>query len=494
MNNTSIIPTDYIGQKLIQRPFRDWFLYMFKVIEGRKFIVEPLHGKLLAYFQGIIDGKITRTNVSIAPRSGKSTISQYFVVYMFTINPKSQSIYTSYSQSLLSEMANKVASIMEHPVYKAMYPQKHIMLEAEEIQPINDYWREYLNKDTKGQNKYSSKIIKTYAGGMCLFIAIGSSLTGFGAGIRNSKKLSGACIIDDANKPADINSKVLRQKTITYFEETLLSRLNNPNTPIINIQQRLHLEDLTGILEKKYNFTTFKVPLINDDGTCNLPSQYTEERIKELKVNDYMFQSQYQQSPIKRGGNLIKTDWFKYYDISVKYNYSKIIMALDSAISSKESADRSVFLAGGITGNNQLHILDMNASRSEYPQLKQICIDMYNKYQFDKHTTSMSAIYIENKASGQQLVQDLKGKGLPIIPVEATKDKVTRVMEILEYIQSGQVFLPSSEMYGFNPEFLAECGEFNMDMSQVHDDVVDSLCHLINNTIAHRKVNIFDVL
>lgn len=488
------IAPDYIGQKLLQRPFKDWFLYMFKVVENRKFIVEPLHENLFEYFQDIINGEKTRCCINIAPRSAKSTISQYFVVYMFTINPKSQSIYTSFSQSLLSEMANKVASIMENPVYKAMYPQKNIIVETEETHAINDYWREYLNKDAKGQNKYSSKIIKTYAGGICLFIAIGSAITGFGVGIRNSKKLTGALIIDDGNKPADINSKVLRQKTLTYFEETLLSRMNNPNAPIINIQQRLHLEDLTGYLIKKYNFDVFKMPLLDDKGNCNLPSQYTEQRIKELQVNNYMFQAQYQQEPIQRGGNLIKGEWFKYYDISVKYKYTKIVMALDSAISSKESADRSVFLVGGITENNQLHILDMNASRSEYPQLKQICYDMYNKFQFDKRTTSMSAIYIENRASGQQLIQDLKTKGMPIIPIDVTKDKVTRVMEILEYIQSGQVFLPSSEIYGFNPEFLAECMEFDMAMTQSHDDIVDVIVHLINNTIAHRKISLLDVL
>jgi len=489
------IAPDYIGQKLINRPFRDWFLYMFKVIEGRRFIVEPLHSEMFEWFEDIFKGKHPRSNISLPPRSGKTTLCQYFLVYILTFNPKAQIIYTSYSQSLLNEIANKVASILENPIYKAMYPNKSITMDEEEAGAVDTFWAEYLNKDNKKTNVYSNKMIRTYAGGVCLFSGCGKTITGFGAGERrNTKKFTGCLIMDDINKPADITSQVMRNKVARYFDETLLSRLNNSNVPIINVQQRLHLEDITGYLQKNYNFETLKMPLLDDKGNCNLPSQYTEQRIKELQVNNYMFQAQYQQEPIQRGGNLIKGEWFKYYDISVKYKYIKIVMALDSAISSKESADRSVFLVGGITENNQLHILDMNASRSEYPQLKQICYDMYNKFQFDKRTTSMSAIYIENRASGQQLIQEINSKGLPIIAVEATKDKGTRISEILEYIQSGQVFLPSSEVYGFNPDFLGECMEFDLAMTHAHDDVPDCLSILINNTIAHRKISLLDVL
>ena len=54
--------------------------------------------------------------------------------------------------------------------------------------------------------------------------------------------------------------------------------------------------------------------------------------------------------------------------------------------------------------------------------------------------------------------------------------------------------MPSSEVYGFNPDFLGECMEFDLAMTHAHDDVPDCLSILINNTIAHRKISLLDVL
>lgn len=75
-----------------------------------------------------------------------------------------------------------------------------------------------------------------------------------------------------------------------------------------------------------------------------------------------------------------------------------------------------------------------------------------------------------------------------------TKDKTTRVEEILEYIESGNVLLPCNKQYGANREFLYECEAFTRDNSHKHDDQIDSLVYLINNTIANRRVSILQVL
>ena len=45
--------TELIGQTLLKRGFKAFFLYLFNVIEGRKFIVEPLHRQLFDYFQQV---------------------------------------------------------------------------------------------------------------------------------------------------------------------------------------------------------------------------------------------------------------------------------------------------------------------------------------------------------------------------------------------------------------------------------------------------------
>lgn len=481
---------EHFGKWLLSLGFKGWFLYMFRAIEQTAFVVEPIHADLFDSFEKILGNTYKRLNINIPPRSAKTTLAIYFIIYTWLLNPKANFIYTSFSQSLLNDIAVRMRNILESPIYKSMYAN-FVNFESEEANPIDDFWLEYLKKET-GKNTYSTKKITTAHGGICLFSSIGSQITGYGAGIRNGKGFTGALIIDDANKPADVHSAVMRNKVERYFEETLLSRLNSSDVPIINIQQRLHLGDLSGILETKYGFETLKKPLLDENGVCQLPQQYSPERIKELQINNYMFVSQYQQEPIVLGGAIIKREWFGYYDSEKDYEYKRIVIAGDTAMTAKESSDYSCLLVGGVTKNNRLHILQMLHQKLEYPELKQAAIGLFNSYQTG--ATKASAIYLENKASGVQLIQDFKKSGLPVTGIDVTKDKLTRVEEVLEYIANGLILLPNSETYGNNPVFLAECEAFTRDLAQTHDDIVDTLVHLINSTIANRKVSILEVL
>lgn len=481
-----------IGTILIESGFKVWFLYMFKLIEGRPFILEPIHNELFEYYNAIYKGEKTRCNINIPPRAGKTTMQQYFTVFCLTVNAKSNIIYTSYSQTLLTDISNKVASILEHPAYKAMYPQQ-IIIEDCGTNPVDDFWRDYLQENDK-RNTYSSRKITTYAGGTVLFASIGSQITGYGCGVRGSKKFSGFLAIDDAQKPADSRSQILRDKVIRYYEETLLSRLNNPDTPIVNIQQRLHIEDLSGVLEAKYNFDTLRKPLLDDFGICQIPSQYTSERIKELQQNNYVFSAQFQQQPIILGGQVIKRDYFRYYPTAKEYRYKRILIAADTAMKTKEYNDYSVFIAGGITNENKLHILDLVRGKWEAPELEKQAVIFWNKFKRDPKTGVMcNGLYIEDKSSGIYLLQSLKAKyGIPVIGLKVDSDKLTRVENILPYIEAGNVYLPESEIYGFVPDLLNECEAFSRDLNQTHDDIVDALAYLVQEALAKTEVSILD--
>lgn len=487
-----MINPEYLGFQLLQSGFKTWFLYMFKLIEGRPFIVEPIHNELFEYYQDVFDGKLWRCNINIPPRAGKTTLQEYFTCFCITNNPKSNIIYTSYSQTLLAEISSKVASILEHPAYKAMYPVKY-QIEEETTELVDNFWRDYLHEND-GRNTYSARKITTYAGGIALFASIGSQITGYGAGVRGSQKFSGFLAIDDAQKPADSRSQVLRDKVIRYYEETLLSRLNNPQTPIVNIQQRLHMEDLSGILQEKYNFKTLKKPLLDENEVCQIPSQYTPERIRELQQNNYVFQAQFQQCPIILGGQVVKRDYFKYYSVSTKYKYKRVLMAADTAMKVQEHNDFSVFLVGGVTLDNKLHILEMVRGKWEAPELEKVAVNLWNKYKRDPETgTCCNGLYIEDKASGTGLIQGLKSKyGIPVIGLQVSSDKLTRIEDVLPYIESGNVFLPENENYGTNPDLLKECEAFSRDMSHSHDDIVDTLSHIIKEALAKTVVSILD--
>lgn len=477
------VDKEYIGQALLKRGFSDWFRYMFQQIEGTPFIYESLHKDLLNLFDDLYNQKSIRQNINLPPRAGKTTVAKYFIVYCLIHNPKCNFIYTSYSQQLLSDIARDIQNILEHPIYKAMYPIRAKYEDIEEL-PVDDFWKDYLYKDTK-KNTYSTRKIVTYAGGVCLFASIGAQITGFGAALRSAKNFSGGIIIDDAGKPADIHSQIMRDKVVRYYEETLLSRLNNPNALILNIQQRLHLQDLSATLLEKYHFNNLVKPLLVD-GKCQLPKQYDESRLKELQANSYMFTAQYQQKPVAYGGGLFKHEWWRYYK-DINTNYKRIFMTADTAMKTNEWNDYTAIGVWGLTLDNKLYLLDMVHGKFEAPDLECSFMALFEKWKLGINKKPLSKIIIEDKASGTGLIQNLRRKGgLPIRPIIPNKDKLSRVIDIIGYVSAGNVYLPENEFNMISKEFLAELDIIVSDFSHPHDDICDMMVYALNEAYQSR--------
>jgi len=475
---------DALGYVLINSGFEPWLRYMFRVINNTPFDCGILHKKLLNKIQDVIDGKTTRLNLNLCPRSGKTTVLTWLVVYTLTICPHAQIIYTSFNQELLTTVSQQIANIMQNPIYQAMYGQSFAE-EEEESDPIDDFWKDYLQQ-TEKKIKFSTRKITTPQGGIVLFNSIGAALTGFGVACRGKKGFTGFLAIDDADKPTEVRSEKIREKTHIYFQETLLSRLNNPEAPILCVQQRLHLDDLSGFLEKTYGYEVFKFPLLDENGICNLPKQYTPERIKELQVDNYTFSAQYQQEPIILGGGVFKEDYWKFYDDYSSISFQKLFITADTAMKTNEWNDFTVFTLWGKTGDDKLYLLDMIHDKFEAPELESTFLAFWNKWKNGLGNRRVSAVYIEDKASGIGLIQSVRRKGgIPIIPVKPDKDKYSRVMDIIGFVASGCVYLPPKNT-SITRDFLSETSAFTADMQGNHDDIIDCLCYACHEAYLHR--------
>ena len=460
----------YFGQLLHKQGFDRWFLYMFRLIEGRKFIKEALHPRLLGSFQDVYDFKYKRLNINVCPRSAKTTLAKYFIAYTLATNPKSNFIYTSYSQALLNDISRDITKILTHPIYLAMY-NNTIQEESQEIEPIDEFWKQYTQEEN-GKPTFSSRKITTGEGGVILFSSVGGQIIGFGSGQRGAKQFSGGLIIDDINKAGDIYSQVRRNKVKTYFEETLLTRLNDSNTPIINIQQRLHMEDLSGFLIDKYKFDLLKMPLLVD-GVCQLPSQYTAERLEELQKNEYMFLSQYQQTPILSSGALFKRDCFIFTNnLPSKYEYTFI--TADLAYKDKQHNDFTCFSYWGVL-NKKLYLIDVKRKK-----INSVEIDSWIRpWIMPKIEYGFRYIWIEDKAHGTYLLQQYRKDGLPV-PNEAMikqtlprdGDKVMRANNIIPCLNSSEPnVILNNCIENFN-DIVEELLSFNQS---ANDDFVDTL-------------------
>lgn len=409
----------------------------------------------------------------IAPRHYKTTFgARYFPAWCLSeIAPDCEFILTSYSDELVTDSASAIKNIITQPWHQKLYP--HLRVSAKD-RALRHYF-------------------KTTAGGSVYAAPIGGTITGFGAGKARSG-FGGAIIFDDTMKACDCKSEIKRRNVIDYYNNTLKSRRNSVhNTPIILIAQRLHPQDLLGwILEyepEDWHVLTF--PAIQDGKLLN-PITTSLEYLEKLKeVAPHTYWSQYMQSPIIQGGNIIKLGWWKTYNPAVdKGGIGKgglVFLTADTAYKAKSDSDRSVIRAWQGTSTH-LYCLDAVYGRWEFPQLLNEARMFWEKWS----QLGAREFWVEDKASGTPLAQAMRSNGIPAedwkpSDFDFPDDKVGRMNEAAWAVHGGQLLIPEGpcevtvdetiKIYtdAQSKEMIEECAAFNPDMSHAHDDHADTL-------------------
>lgn len=162
----------------------------------------------------------------------------------------------------------------------------------------------------------------------------------------------------------------------------------------------------------------------------------------------------------------------------------------DTAQKTGERNDYSVFECWGKGEDGKIYLLDLIRQKWEAPDLKRAALDFWQKHKAVQNQGALRQMKIEDKASGTGLIQDLKRGGpgqaaMPIAGIERNKDKLTRVMDVVSYIESGHVCLPVSAPWV--NDFIAECEAFTADDSHAHDDQIDPMCDAITDLMATKS-------
>lgn len=415
-------------------------------------------------------GRIKRLIVNLPPRSLKSQcVSVAFVAWLLGHEPTSQIICASYGQDLAEKHARDCRAVMASAIYKKLFPGTRL---SQERQAVNDF--------------------ATSAQGVRMATSVGGVLTGRGADI---------IIIDDPLKPDEALSETRRKSVNEWYDNTLLSRLNNKETGVIIIvMQRLHEDDLVGHVLEQDHWEILSFPAIAEADEVHIidsplgrrvvtrkqgdalqperESKATLENIAET-IGSYNFSAQYQQNPVPLGGAMVKTEWLKYYDpTSLPARFTAVAQSWDTANKSGELNDFSVCTTWGIH-DAHYYLLDVLRRRLNYPELKRAVRDQARKY----HATY---IVIEDKASGTQLIQDLKSDGVyNIKPYEPPPhaDKIVRLHAQTAEFESGKVLLPRSAPW-LN-EYVRELISFP---GSKYDDQVDSTTQAFEHFKVYRSL------
>lgn len=360
-------------------------------------------------------------------------------------NPTAQFIHASYSDELALLNSSRVREIINSAAYQRLWPVK-------------------IKQDTD-----SKKLWRTQAGGGMKAGAAGGAITGFGAGVltwKDGDPFDGAIILDDPLKPDDARSDVARMQVNERLNNTFKSRRNHRLVPMVLVMQRLHEEDATGFaLSSKtgMEWKHLKMPALMKNGDALWPHMHTVEDLQQMQLQDRMtFASQYQQEPAPAEGAIFKAHWFGVYDQLPARKM--LIHSWDTAYKANEHNDPSCCGVWELGTNGNMYLREVYNGRWEYPELKRRMLTLAAEQRPD-------VVLIEDKASGQSLIQELRREtSMPISAVTPDADKLTRAVAVSAIIESGKVFLPR------NAPWLAEFeNEILSFPNAKHDDRVDMM-------------------
>lgn len=445
-----------------EKSFLFFFRYFFKKRNGYKAVINWHHERIAEALESVYRGTINRLIINMPPRYGKTEIAVIaFMAWTIALNPRSKYIHLTYSDPLALENSMKAKDIIMSNEFQELWPVQ-------------------IRKDAKSVKKWY-----TTEGGGAYATSSGSAVTGFGAGTTDDEiGFGGAIIIDDPMKPSDANSDVIRKKINERIPNTIKSRVNSRQTPIIVIMQRLHEDDLTGYLltEDGDKWEHLKISALDDNDQPLWAWKHTYEELDIIRrSNSYVFAGQYMQEPAPAGGGIIKTEWFKHYKI-LPPSFDSIIQSIDSAQKTKEQNDYTVIQTWG-KFENKIYLIDQVRGKWEAPDLRRMAIAQYHKH-------NPSAVLIEDKSSGSSLIQELRRtESIPIKAMQVNTDKVTRAYEVVSYIESGYVYLPESSEW--LSDLLMECSRFP---NGKHDDQVDVVSMSIKELLgAPKNMGIFEL-
>lgn len=430
-------------------------------------IFEPSwHHEAIAHALVESKGKKTRKYINAPPRSLKSfLVSVAWVAFRLGHEPTHKFICASYSRDLASHLAAQCRKLMESEMYRRVFATRLVKITDDEL--------------------------VTTKGGFRITSSVGATLTGLGAD---------TLIVDDPLNANEAYSETARNGVNTWFTDTLMSRLNDKRAgAIFVVTQRLHQEDLTGILiEKKWDGLV--LPAIAPSDTIiqigdwrhvwkeGEPLQAREplELLMDHKrqIGAVAFAAQYMQDPVPEAGNLLKLDWLKWCELPpVRQPGDQIVQSWDTAVKITATAAYSVCLTFLVRNNNEYYLIDVWREKVEFPELCTAIASLAIKY-------TPNAILIEDHSSGSPLIAQCLRNGMTgIIPRRPTTDKKTRMNGETAKLEAGSLILPKSAPW--LDEFLLEYRAFP---GGKYNDQMDALSQFLNwrTTAEARSIFSFD--
>ena len=392
--------------------------------------------------------RAARLLLSTPPRHGKTLLLSLFIAWYLGRHPERSVIFATYGQDLSDDVGRRIRNLMADPIFQAIFPACRLAADSTSLRRFD-----------------------TTAGGSFYAVGRGGPITGRGADLF---------VGDDLLKDSEeARSDTIRKGLQTWYREVAHTRLT-PSGAVVIVGTRWSEDDLQGFLMREHaaeGWELLNLPAIAEaqdllrraEGEALWPERYDRETLDSIRrqLGSGAFVTLYQGHPAAASGALFKREWLRFYSGPLP-SFQQLVMSADTAFKTGRSNDYSVITVWG-KNNTGAFLLSLWRARVEFPQLRYQLISQAE--QWKPH-----AILIEDAASGQSLIQELRAATpYPVLARKADADKVSRATAVTAMFEASRVFLPADAPW--LADFVDELCVFPHG---VHDDMVDSAVQALN--------------
>jgi predicted phage terminase large subunit-like protein len=442
-----------------------------KAIIGWFFLDVTKH--LQEFYKDLISKKRPKLIIQAPPQHGKSEAVTDFICWMAGKNPDNRMIYASFSERLGVRANLKIQRTLSSPRYKRIFPDTQLN-----------------SKNTAaatGQSLKNKEILE-FAGYSGYFrnTTVQGSITGEGLDIG---------LIDDPIKGREAaNSTTMRNKAWDWFTDDFFTRFSE-DAGLLMILTRWHVDDPAGrmidafgdkIKVLKYEAIATRDEENRDEGEPLFPQLKSLDFLLERKntMPGGNFEALYQQSPTVQDGEIIKFEWFRWYDILPVIRECCIFV--DTAQKKGEANDFTVAQLWGSDGSGNIFLMDMIRVKENAPEAQRAVEMFYFKYATNVEMR-FRKMYIEDKSSGSTMLQVFKNRQMIVEPIQRSTDKVQRANMFSGYIEMGKVYLNSKVNFITNLK-----DETTAFPNGAHDDTVDPMLDAIEKYCLDNSLEIWN--
>lgn len=380
-----------------------------------------------ARLQAVFEGEIQNLIVTVPPRSLKSFLTSIALpAFILGRDPTQQIMCVSYGQALGETLGRDRRKLMHSAFYRELF-------------------------GTVLEGSGSPGRLQTSKNGFVIATSIDAAATGLGADY---------IIFDDPQKAQGAMSDAVRTATNNQLGQTFLSRRNDPKTArMLIVMQRLHEEDFVGhaLTLPGMNWALLNLPAIAEEPEAHAfkklgqPKLFTRQPGEALHptrlplaeldairstIGEARFATQYLQRPAPAGGGLVQERWFERYGPKdLPDNFDEVIQSWDTANTTEEWSDWTVCTTWGRT-EDAIYLLSVHRERMLFPDLVRATLRLAQRWRPD-------VVLIEDRASGTQLLQELRDRGIGYgRAIKPHANKEIRMTNQTALIESGRVWIP----------------------------------------------------